>query len=107
MLCNKGYGDGKEYGGVNGDGHGYGYGYGNRSARGYGHGYRYGEGHGNGDGCGKANYKSGNGIGDPHPTNKLSAKGVPEDPACTRLLSDDYPDINFYICQLKLMRGRK
>jgi hypothetical protein len=27
--------------------------------------------------------------------------------SCTRLLSDDYPDINFYICQLKLMRGRK
>jgi hypothetical protein len=32
---------------------------------------------------------------------------VPEDLACTRLLSDNYPDINFYICQLQLIRGKQ
>jgi hypothetical protein len=29
-----------------------------------------------------------------------------ENPLCTRLLANDYPDINFYICQLQLLKGR-
>ena len=89
MLCTSGYG--------------YGYGYGSGGGGGYGGGDGYGDGYGGGIGYG---YGDGNGRGDPHPTNKLSAKAVPEDPLCTRLLSDNYPDINFYICQLQLMRGK-
>jgi len=92
MLCNNGYGkrrgNGNEYGYVDGNGNGDGYGYG-YSGEGYGYGYG-----------------SGDGKGDPHPTNKLSAMAVPEDPACTRLLTNRYPDINFYICQLQLLKGR-
>ena len=103
MLTTKGciclhgdsYGDGN--GGGDGDTFGDGYGYGNGSGHGDGNGYGNGYGFRYGlKGCGK---------GDPHPTNKLSAKAVPEDLACTRLLSDAYSDINFYICQLQLMRG--
>ena len=103
MLCNNGYGKG------------YGFGYGHRDGYGYGHGDRYGDGKGvingdgDGDGAGFGYGKNGNGNGrgDPHPTNKLSAMAVPEDPACTRLLTNRYPDINFYICQLQLMRGKQ
>ena len=97
MLCNNGYGKGCKYG----DGGGYGYGYGD------GYGYGYGFGNGYGDGYGFRYGLKGCGRGDPHPTNKLSAMAVPEDPLCTRLLSDNYPDINFYICQLQLMRGKQ
>ena len=90
---------GDSYGDGNGDGNGdtfgdgYGYGTGKEYGNGYGTGYEFWYG------------LKGDGKGDPHPANKLSAKAVPEDPACTRLLSDNYPDINFYICQLQLIRG--
>ena len=107
MLCNSGYGYGYGYG----SGGGYGGGYGDGSGNGYGDGDGDGGGYGGGDGDGYgigdgSGGGGGGGRGDPHPTNKLSAMTVPEDPLCTRLLSDKYPDINFYICQLQLMRGK-
>ncbi len=79
-------------------GDGYGDGHSNTSGNGYGDGeYQGGDNNENG---------YGNGHGDPHPANKLSAMSIPEDPYCTRLLADNYHDINFYICQLQLLKGR-
>lgn len=96
MMYSNGGGSGNS-GYFDGDGNGCEYGYGGGYGGGDGDGYGIGDGGGGGGGGGR---------GDPHPTNKLSAMTVPEDPLCTRLLSDKYPDINFYLAQLHLMVQR-
>ena len=94
MLCSNGYGYGDGHGFRNGDGHGKGLKGGSGGGYGTGYGYKYGDG-------------NGGGMGRPYHPNKYDLlKAVSEGPACTRLLSDDYPDINFYMCQMQLMRGK-
>ena len=89
MMCDRGYG------------YGCGEGYGDLDGRGWGCGKGF------GNGVKPIRSRSYNyGRGDPNPNNQLSARGLSEDPSCTRLLSYHYPDINFYICQLQLLKGR-
>ena len=90
MMCDRGYGDGC------------GEGYGDADGRGWG----CGKGFGNGIKSARDRRSYNYGRGDPNPNNQLSARGLPEDPSCTRLLSYQYPDINFYICQLQLLKGK-
>jgi len=90
MMCDRGYGDGC------------GEGYGDADGRGWG----AGKGVGNGLKSPRDRRSYNYGRGDPNPDNQLSARGVPEDTSCTRLLADNNPDINFYICQLQLLKGR-
>lgn len=78
-------------------------GYGNGDGNGDVDGNRNGDGNGNGDGIiAGYGYENGNGYG-----NGFIEDAEEEQSSAIRLLADDYPDINFYICQLHLMRGGK
>ena len=91
MMYSWGYGCGS------GDGSGYGYGCGSRCGDGDGDGY------GDGDGDG---YRYGIGIEGDGRGNEYMGDEEEEQLSVIRLLSDDYPDINFYLAQLHLMVQR-
>lgn len=95
-----GTGNGR-YGSEDGDGYGHGYKYGYVYESGYKSGYESGYGYGKG-------YGNPNGVGLGAGNGQLGYRttDLAENPYCTRLLTNRYPDINFYICQLQLLKGR-
>lgn len=80
-----------------------------KTVNGYGYGYGYGKGYGKGYGDG-GGYGGGYGYGLILGDGEISEYGEPdreeEQLSCTRLLTDKYPEINYYLCQLHVINSK-